>query len=193
MSRKVIHRDFHTLSLFEFAQGVCQQVEVKGVGVVKVVVVAGSPDLLFSRKDLRTRQEPVFSWFLTNSEAFFFFFLDKVHLLKAGKHLGTGWCLTGGKVWGPKFRMPSCSSVTSAAESVCVRAFRRAAPLNCRSGIWHNTREETADSQSNTKTRKWWIKQNSAEMNEAQSGYGSLRKKNPKKRFLVGQCAEGQF
>lgn len=48
MSRKVVHRDFHTLPLFEFAQGVCQQVEVKGVGVVKIAVVVGSPDLLFS-------------------------------------------------------------------------------------------------------------------------------------------------
>lgn len=52
MGREVVHGDFHTLALFELAQGVRQQVEVKGVGVVKVVVVSGSLDLLFSRKDL---------------------------------------------------------------------------------------------------------------------------------------------
>ena len=31
MGCKVIHRDFHALALFEFAQGVCQQTKVKGI------------------------------------------------------------------------------------------------------------------------------------------------------------------
>lgn len=53
VSREVVHGNFHTLPLFELAQGVRQQVEVKGVRVVKVVVVAGSSDLLFSRQDLK--------------------------------------------------------------------------------------------------------------------------------------------
>lgn len=74
VSRKVVHRDFHTLPLFEFAQGVRQQVEVKGVWVVKVVVVAGCQVLLFSRKDLRTRQGPVISWFLCHIVKVFFYF-----------------------------------------------------------------------------------------------------------------------
>lgn len=52
VSRKVVHGDFHTLPLFELAQGVCQQVEVKGVRVVEVVIVSGSPELLFGRQDL---------------------------------------------------------------------------------------------------------------------------------------------
>lgn len=42
MSCKVIHRDFHTLALFEFSQGVCQQIKVKGIRVIKVIVVTGS-------------------------------------------------------------------------------------------------------------------------------------------------------
>lgn len=54
MSCEVIHRDFHTLALFEFAQGVCQQIKVKGVRVVKVVVITGSQGLLFWGQDLRT-------------------------------------------------------------------------------------------------------------------------------------------
>lgn len=51
---KVINRDFHTLALLEFAQYVCQQIKVKGIGVVKVVVVAGGQNLLFCCEDLRT-------------------------------------------------------------------------------------------------------------------------------------------
>lgn len=53
MSRKVIHRDFHTLALFELAQGVCQQIKVKGVGVIKVIVVTAGPRLLLWGQDLR--------------------------------------------------------------------------------------------------------------------------------------------
>lgn len=53
VSGKVIHRDFHALALFELAQGVCQQIKVKGIGVVEVVVVTGSQSLLFWGQDLR--------------------------------------------------------------------------------------------------------------------------------------------
>lgn len=53
MSCKVIHRDFHALALLEFAQGVCQQIKVKGIRVVKVIVVTGSQSLLVWGQDLR--------------------------------------------------------------------------------------------------------------------------------------------
>lgn len=53
MSCEVIHRDFHTLALFEFAHSVCQQIKVKGIRVVKVVVVTSSQCLLFRGQDLR--------------------------------------------------------------------------------------------------------------------------------------------
>lgn len=53
VSCKVIHRDFHALALFEFAQGVCQQIKVKGIWVVKVIVVTGSHRLLLWGQDLR--------------------------------------------------------------------------------------------------------------------------------------------
>lgn len=53
MSRKVIHWDFHTLALLELAQDVCQQIKVKGIGVVKVIVITGGQTLLFCRQDLR--------------------------------------------------------------------------------------------------------------------------------------------
>ncbi len=53
MSCEVIHRDFHALALFELAQGVCQQIKVKGVRVVEVIVVTGSQSLLFCGEDLR--------------------------------------------------------------------------------------------------------------------------------------------
>lgn len=53
MSREVVHGNLHTLPLLELAQGVRQQVEVKGVRMVKVVVIAGSSDLLFGRQDLK--------------------------------------------------------------------------------------------------------------------------------------------
>lgn len=51
---EVIHGDFHALALFELPHGVSQQIEVKGVRVVKVVVVTGGPSLLLWRQDLRT-------------------------------------------------------------------------------------------------------------------------------------------
>lgn len=50
---EVIHRDFHALALFELPQGVSQQIEVKGIRVVKVVVVTGGPSLLLWGQDLR--------------------------------------------------------------------------------------------------------------------------------------------
>ena len=53
MSCKVVHRDFHALALFELAQSVCQQIKVKGIWVVKVIVVTGSQSLLFWGQDLR--------------------------------------------------------------------------------------------------------------------------------------------
>lgn len=53
VSCEIVHRDFHALALFEFAQGVCQQIKVKGVGVVEVVVVTGGQSLLFWGQDLR--------------------------------------------------------------------------------------------------------------------------------------------
>lgn len=53
MSCKVIHRDFHALALFEFAQGVGQQIKVESIRVIEVVVVAGSQSLLFWGQDLR--------------------------------------------------------------------------------------------------------------------------------------------
>lgn len=43
---EVVHGDLDALALLELAQGVGQQIEVEGVGVVEVVVVAGSQDLL---------------------------------------------------------------------------------------------------------------------------------------------------
>lgn len=53
MSCKVIYWDFYTLALFEFMQGVCQQIKVKCIRVVKVIVVTGSQSLLFWGQDLR--------------------------------------------------------------------------------------------------------------------------------------------
>lgn len=55
--REVVHGDFDALALLELAQGVGQQVEVEGVRVVKVVVVAGSANLLLRRQNLRMRPE----------------------------------------------------------------------------------------------------------------------------------------
>lgn len=57
MSCKVIHRNFHTLPLFEFAQGVRQQIKVKGIRVVEVIVITGSQSLLVLRQDLRIATE----------------------------------------------------------------------------------------------------------------------------------------
>ena len=54
MRRKVVHRDFHTLAQLEFTQRVRQQTKVKGVWVIKVVVVVGSQFLLLLGQDLRT-------------------------------------------------------------------------------------------------------------------------------------------
>lgn len=59
VSCKVIHRDFHALALFEFANGVRQQVKVKGIRVVKIVIIAGSQSLLLRGQDLRTNNTPV--------------------------------------------------------------------------------------------------------------------------------------
>lgn len=53
MSCKIIYGDFHTLALFEFTQDACQQIKVKGIRVVKVIVVTGSQSLLFCGQDLR--------------------------------------------------------------------------------------------------------------------------------------------
>jgi len=53
VGREVVHGDLHALAQLEFAQRVIQQVEVEGVGVVKVVVVTGGLDLLFWGQDLR--------------------------------------------------------------------------------------------------------------------------------------------
>lgn len=53
MSCEIIHRDFHALALFEFAQSMRQQIKVKGIRVVEVIVVAGGQGLLVFRQDLR--------------------------------------------------------------------------------------------------------------------------------------------
>lgn len=53
MSCKVIHGNLHTLSLLELSHGVCQQIKVKGIRVVKVIVITGSQFLLFWGQNLR--------------------------------------------------------------------------------------------------------------------------------------------
>lgn len=55
MRREVVHGDFDALALLELAQDVRQQIEVEGVGVVEVVVVAGGQKLLLRGQDLRRR------------------------------------------------------------------------------------------------------------------------------------------
>lgn len=52
---EVIHRDLHALPLFEFAERVGQQTEIKGIWMVKVVIVFGGLQLLFGRQDLQDR------------------------------------------------------------------------------------------------------------------------------------------
>lgn len=54
MSGKIIDWDFHTLALFEFAQGVRQQIKLEGVWMVKVIIIAGCQQLLLRGQDLRT-------------------------------------------------------------------------------------------------------------------------------------------
>jgi len=50
---EVVHGDLHALALLEFAQRVGQQVEVEGVRVVEVVVVAGGQSLLIRGQHLQ--------------------------------------------------------------------------------------------------------------------------------------------
>lgn len=50
---EVIHRDLHALALLEFAESVHQQAEIKGVWMVKVVIIISSQQLLFGRQNLQ--------------------------------------------------------------------------------------------------------------------------------------------
>lgn len=56
MRGEVIHWDLHTLALLEFAKSVNQQAEIKGVWMVKVVIVISSQQLLFGRQNLEERR-----------------------------------------------------------------------------------------------------------------------------------------
>ncbi len=53
---EVVHRDLHALALLEFAESVHQQAEVKGIWMVKVVIVISSQQLLFGRQNLQKRR-----------------------------------------------------------------------------------------------------------------------------------------
>lgn len=53
---EVIHRDLHALALLEFAESVHQQAEIKGVRMVKVVIITSSQQLLFGRQNLEERR-----------------------------------------------------------------------------------------------------------------------------------------
>lgn len=54
---EVIYRDLHALPLLEFAERVHQKTEIEGVWMVKVVIVTGGQQLLFSRQNLQDRRE----------------------------------------------------------------------------------------------------------------------------------------
>lgn len=56
MRGEVIHWDLHALALLEFAESVHQQAEIKGVWMVKVVIIISSQQLLFGRQNLEERR-----------------------------------------------------------------------------------------------------------------------------------------